>query len=150
MLLAHQFALHCGDRGGEARVVDGATADEILVAAKGSAGIGLYAVDATAPGVTRTPLFTMDLTRPAIEDTWRSLRSVAAPGTELVFVEGHSTDGTFEKITKKIEAENGKQIDVLQGVLDKAAKMRGDDQKAMMAEAMSRVTGGLKIPGLGG
>lgn len=38
----------------------------------------------------------------------------------------------FEKITKKIESENDKQIDVLQGVLDKAAKMRGDDQKAMM------------------
>lgn len=38
----------------------------------------------------------------------------------------------FEKITKKIESENDKQIDVLQGVLDKAAKMRGDDQKVMM------------------
>ncbi len=38
----------------------------------------------------------------------------------------------FEKITKKIESENDKQIDALQGVLDKAAKMRGDDQKVMM------------------
>ena len=46
------------------RVVDAGAADEILVAARGSAGISLYAVDAAAPGVTRTPLVTMDLTRP--------------------------------------------------------------------------------------
>lgn len=38
----------------------------------------------------------------------------------------------FEKLTKKIESENEKQIDVLQGVLDRAAKMRSDDQKVMM------------------
>lgn len=46
------------------RVVDADAADELLVAATGSDGIGLYAVHADAPGVQRTPLVTMDLTRP--------------------------------------------------------------------------------------
>ncbi len=45
-----------------AQVVDGDAADEFLVAAKQSDGIGLYAV--AAADVRRTPLVTMDLTRP--------------------------------------------------------------------------------------
>jgi alkylation response protein AidB-like acyl-CoA dehydrogenase len=44
------------------RVVDADAADVILLAAKGSDGIGLYAADAAH--TTRTPLVTMDLTRP--------------------------------------------------------------------------------------
>ncbi|MFI2839214.1 acyl-CoA dehydrogenase family protein [Mycolicibacterium sp. PDY-3] len=47
-----------------ARVVDGAAADELLVAARGDGGVSLYAVDADADGVSRTPLVTLDLTRP--------------------------------------------------------------------------------------
>jgi alkylation response protein AidB-like acyl-CoA dehydrogenase len=46
------------------RVVDGDAAGELIVAATGSDGVGLYAVDATGPGVQRTTLLTMDLTRP--------------------------------------------------------------------------------------
>ncbi|CAJ1586928.1 acyl-CoA dehydrogenase family protein [[Mycobacterium] wendilense] len=45
-----------------ARVVDGDAADVILVAANGSDGVGLYAVDAGA--VQRRKLVTLDLTRP--------------------------------------------------------------------------------------
>ena len=48
--------------GTAARVVDAAAADVVLVAARGSDGVSLYAVD--APAVRRTPLVTMDLTRP--------------------------------------------------------------------------------------
>ncbi|WP_433526177.1 acyl-CoA dehydrogenase family protein [Nocardia pseudovaccinii] len=44
-------------------VVDGETADLLLVAAKGEAGVGLFAVDGTAAGVTRTRLETLDPTR---------------------------------------------------------------------------------------
>ena len=44
------------------RVVDGYGADELIVAATGPDGLGLYAVDAAA--VERTALVTMDLTRP--------------------------------------------------------------------------------------
>jgi alkylation response protein AidB-like acyl-CoA dehydrogenase len=46
------------------RVVDGAAADVLLVAATDADGVGLYAVDASAAGVTRTALVTLDLTRP--------------------------------------------------------------------------------------
>jgi alkylation response protein AidB-like acyl-CoA dehydrogenase len=46
------------------RVVDAAAADDLLVAATGPDGIGLFAVDAAGAGVHRTPLATIDLTRP--------------------------------------------------------------------------------------
>ena len=44
-------------------VLDGVVADVVLVAARTDAGIGLFAVAGDAPGLTRTPLFTMDQTR---------------------------------------------------------------------------------------
>lgn len=47
-----------------AQVVDADSADELLIAATGSDCLGLYAVDLTGPGVQRTPLVTVDLTRP--------------------------------------------------------------------------------------
>lgn len=46
------------------RVVDADAADELLIAARGSGGVSLYAVAAAGPGVQRTGLLTMDLTRP--------------------------------------------------------------------------------------
>jgi alkylation response protein AidB-like acyl-CoA dehydrogenase len=44
-------------------VVDGHTADLILVVARAGTGLGLFAVDGDAPGVTRTRLQTLDPTR---------------------------------------------------------------------------------------
>jgi alkylation response protein AidB-like acyl-CoA dehydrogenase len=44
-------------------VIDGHTANLILVAARSDAGVGLFAVDAGATGLTRTALSTMDQTR---------------------------------------------------------------------------------------
>ncbi|MEZ5379911.1 MAG: acyl-CoA dehydrogenase family protein [Acidimicrobiales bacterium] len=44
-------------------VIDGATASLLVVAAKSDAGISLYAVDSSDPGVTATALSTMDQTR---------------------------------------------------------------------------------------
>jgi alkylation response protein AidB-like acyl-CoA dehydrogenase len=44
-------------------VLDGHTADIILVAARTDAGVSLFSVDADAAGLTRTPLSTMDQTR---------------------------------------------------------------------------------------
>lgn len=38
----------------------------------------------------------------------------------------------LEKITKKIEYENDKRIDALQGILDPAERMGGENQKVMM------------------
>ena len=46
------------------RVVDGTSADVLLVAAKASDGVGLYAVGTKGEGVQRSGLVTMDLTRP--------------------------------------------------------------------------------------
>ncbi|MGI9032687.1 MAG: acyl-CoA dehydrogenase family protein [Acidimicrobiales bacterium] len=45
-------------------VVDGHNADLVLAAAREPAGIRLFAVDGDAPGLTRTPLVTLDQTRP--------------------------------------------------------------------------------------
>jgi alkylation response protein AidB-like acyl-CoA dehydrogenase len=44
-------------------VLDGCTADVILVFACGPGGLAVYAVDATATGVSRTPMRTLDPTR---------------------------------------------------------------------------------------
>ncbi|WP_264077882.1 acyl-CoA dehydrogenase family protein [Mycolicibacterium houstonense] len=46
------------------RIPDATAADVLLVAATGPDGVALYAVDATRPGVQRTALTTLDLTRP--------------------------------------------------------------------------------------
>jgi alkylation response protein AidB-like acyl-CoA dehydrogenase len=64
------------------RVVDADSADEFLVAARASSGISLYAVAADAPGVRRTPLVTMDLTRPqaTIAFDGAAARLLAGPG----------------------------------------------------------------------
>src|SRR5579883_1084888 len=44
-------------------VVDGHVADLVLVAARAPRGVSLFAVDKQAPGLTRTPLATLDQTR---------------------------------------------------------------------------------------
>jgi alkylation response protein AidB-like acyl-CoA dehydrogenase len=44
-------------------VIDGATADVILVIARSGAGLSAFAVDGDAPGLTKTSLPTMDQTR---------------------------------------------------------------------------------------
>ncbi|GAB2861994.1 acyl-CoA dehydrogenase family protein [Actinocorallia aurea] len=44
-------------------VVDGASADVVLVPARTGDGIGVYAVETAAPGVAVTPLTSLDLTR---------------------------------------------------------------------------------------
>lgn len=64
------------------QVVDGDTADVILLAANGSDGLGLYAVDAAAPGVLRTELVTLDLTRPQATVTLDGARARLLAGPE--------------------------------------------------------------------
>lgn len=63
------------------RVVDGTVADDLLVAANGPDGLGLYVVDAAGTGVDRTKLVTLDLTRPQarIEFSGAPARLVAGP-----------------------------------------------------------------------
>ncbi|WP_029117190.1 acyl-CoA dehydrogenase family protein [Mycobacterium sp. URHB0044] len=64
------------------RVVDGSVADDLLVAADGPDGVALFAVAAAGPGVERTTLLTLDLTRPqaTIRLSDAPARLVADPG----------------------------------------------------------------------
>ncbi len=57
------------------QVVDAGAADELLVAARDGDRVSLYAVDASAPGVQRRPLVTLDPTRPQA-----TVELSAAPG----------------------------------------------------------------------
>ncbi|WP_293235610.1 acyl-CoA dehydrogenase family protein [Mycolicibacterium sp.] len=63
------------------RIVDAGAADELLIAATGPDGIGLYAVDTSGAGVQRTPLLTVDQTRPQAQVTLSdaSARLIAGP-----------------------------------------------------------------------
>ena len=130
------------------RVVDAGAADEILVAAKDSAGISLYAVDAAASGVTRTPLVTMDLTRPQadIEFTDAPGRLLAGPqeaervithalqvGSALLAVEQvgaaqHLLDLSVEYAKSRLQF--GRQIGSFQAVKHKLADMLVDLEHA--------------------
>jgi alkylation response protein AidB-like acyl-CoA dehydrogenase len=49
--------------GDKSYVIDGATANLLVVAAKTGKGVSLFTVDPDADGVTRTPLATLDMTR---------------------------------------------------------------------------------------
>lgn len=139
-----------GDRvtGTVRQVVDGAAADEILVAARSSDGIGLYAVDAGAPGVTRTPLVTMDLTRPqaVVEFAGAPARLLAGPqeaervithalqvGSALLAVEQvgaaqHLLDLSVEYAKSRLQF--GRQIGSFQAVKHKLADMLVDLEHA--------------------
>jgi alkylation response protein AidB-like acyl-CoA dehydrogenase len=72
-------------------VVDAAAADDLLVAANGADGVALYYVDAAGPGVDRTSLVTVDLTRPQaiIRLSEAPARLVAGPD-EAERVIGHA------------------------------------------------------------
>jgi alkylation response protein AidB-like acyl-CoA dehydrogenase len=73
------------------QVVDGGIADVLLVAARGSDGVGLYAVDTEAAGVQRTPLATLDLTRSEANVTLTDARgSLIAGPAETTRVLDHA------------------------------------------------------------
>jgi alkylation response protein AidB-like acyl-CoA dehydrogenase len=66
-------------------VLDGAAADVLLVVASTDTGTGLFAVDATTGGLTRTPLRTLDLLRrqARVELAQVPATALHEPGTEL-------------------------------------------------------------------
>jgi alkylation response protein AidB-like acyl-CoA dehydrogenase len=70
-------------RGTKSFVIDGATADLILVAGHGAAGPAVFAVDRGAPGLQAEPMTTLDLTRPMAALTFDAVPAV------LVGAEGH-------------------------------------------------------------
>lgn len=128
------------------RVVDGAAADEILVAATSSDGIGLYAVDASA--VQRTALVTLDLTRPQATITFEDspARLIAGPeevervithalqvGSALLAVEQvgaaqHLLDLSVDYAKSRLQF--GRQIGSFQAIKHKLADMLVDLEHA--------------------
>lgn len=56
-------------------VLDGMAAGLIIVVARTSAGVGIFAVDGTAAGLTRTPMTTMDRTRKQAVLTFDAVRA---------------------------------------------------------------------------
>lgn len=83
-------------------VIDGASANLILVAAQGDLGLCLVAVEASAPGITVNPLSTLDMTRKQSEMSFSE-----TPGL-LVGLEGAawpSLSRAFELAATAIAAE---------------------------------------------
>ena len=131
------------------RVVDGAAADEILVAATGSDGVGLYVVD--AKDTQRTPLMTLDLTRPQATITFADspARLLAGPeeaervithalqvGSALLAVEQvgaaqHLLDLAVEYAKSRLQF--GRQIGSFQAIKHKLADMLVDLEHARSA-----------------
>jgi alkylation response protein AidB-like acyl-CoA dehydrogenase len=130
------------------RVVDGVVADEVLVAAKGPDGVGLYAIDATSTGVDRTALATIDLTRPmaTVQFSDAPARLVAGPdearrvithalqvGSALLAVEQvgaaqHMLDVSVDYAKTRLQF--GRQIGSFQAVKHRLADMLVDLEHA--------------------
>ena len=128
------------------RVVDGDAADVILLAANGSDGLGLYAVDAA--DLERTPLLTMDLTRPQAtvvldgaparqlagpRDAERVITHALQVGSALLAVEQvgaaqHMLDLSVEYAKSRLQF--GRQIGSFQAVKHKLADMLVDLEHA--------------------
>jgi alkylation response protein AidB-like acyl-CoA dehydrogenase len=130
------------------RVVDAGATDELLVAATGPDGVGLYAVDAGGPGVERTPLLVIDLTRPQARVTLSDApaRLVAGPdeaervithalqvGSALLAVEQvgaaqHLLDVAVQYAKERLQF--GRQIGSFQAVKHRLADMMVDLEHA--------------------
>ncbi len=128
------------------RVVDADAADVILVAARGSDGLGLYAVEGA--DTERTPLVTMDLTRPQANVTFsgapaqllagpaeaeRVITHALQVGAALLAVEQvgaaqHLLDLSVEYAKSRLQF--GRQIGSFQAIKHKLADMMVDAEHA--------------------
>jgi alkylation response protein AidB-like acyl-CoA dehydrogenase len=95
-------------------VPDGALADLVLVVARTDAGLSLFAVDGTAAGLTRTPLPTLDQTRPLAR---LELDGVAG---RLVGTDGGASDSVGRTLQKAAVALSLEQVGGAQAALDMA------------------------------
>jgi alkylation response protein AidB-like acyl-CoA dehydrogenase len=130
------------------QVVDGGIADVLLVAARGSDGVALYAVHTEVAGVQRTPLATLDLTRseanvtfsdaPAQviagpDETARILDHALQVGAALLAVEQvgaaqHLLDLSVEYAKSRLQF--GRPIGSFQGVKHRLADLLVDVEHA--------------------
>jgi alkylation response protein AidB-like acyl-CoA dehydrogenase len=93
-------------------VIDGHVANLIVVAARTSAGVTLFAVDGDASGLTRTPLPTMDQTRKQAR-----LQFNDTPGV-LIGVDGGAEAGLSKTLDLAAVALAAEQVGGAQHVLD--------------------------------
>ena len=133
------------------RVVDAGAADDLLVAARSADGLALYAVDASGAGVQRTPLVTLDLTRPqaTVQLSGAPGRLVAGPdeadrviehalqvGSALLAVEQvgaaqHLLDLSVDYAKSRLQF--GRQIGSFQAIKHKLADLLVDLEHARSA-----------------
>jgi acyl-CoA dehydrogenase len=126
---------------GEAgQVVDGASADLLLVAAETPDGAGVFAIEAAgALGLTRTPLMSLDLTRRLAALEFRAVPAVRVAGctaerledaldtgrillaAELVGVAQHCLDMTVRYTSERIQF--GRPVGSFQAIKQRAADL---------------------------
>jgi alkylation response protein AidB-like acyl-CoA dehydrogenase len=132
-------------------VIDGATANLILVAARTDKGVSLFAVDGDAPGLTRTSLSTMDQTRKQakleLSDTparligtegegWKTLSTVldlAAVGLAAEQVGGAQKVLEMSVEYAKVRVQFGRPIGSFQAIKHKCADMLLEVESAKSA-----------------
>jgi alkylation response protein AidB-like acyl-CoA dehydrogenase len=93
-------------------VLDGHVANLLVVAARTPAGLGLFAVEGDAPGLTRTPLATMDQTRKQAR-----LELVGTPG-RLIGADGGASAGLSRTLDLAAVALAAEQVGGAQRCLD--------------------------------
>jgi alkylation response protein AidB-like acyl-CoA dehydrogenase len=101
-------------------VLDGLVADLVLVLARTDAGVSLFAVAGDAPGLTRTSLVTLDLTRKQAK-----LDLVDTPA-ELIGVEGAAWSVVEQVAELAVVALSAEQMGGAQFVLDMAVEYAKD------------------------
>jgi alkylation response protein AidB-like acyl-CoA dehydrogenase len=99
-------------------VLDGCLADLVLVAARVGDELAFFAVEGSAPGVSRTPLRTLDLTR-----RMAGLELARVPARRLV---GEDPEGALEHVTDLAAlALAGEQLGGLQRCLEMSVEYAG-------------------------
>ena len=137
--------------GAKRHVPDGHIADLIMVAARAPAGVGLFAVDGAAPGLTRTPVPTLDQTRKQahLEFTGTPARLVGdeADGrrvlrrvldTAAILLAAEQVGGAFRAVEMaaeyaKIRVQFGRPIGSFQAVKHLCADMLTEAEAARSA-----------------
>ncbi|MHB1716833.1 MAG: acyl-CoA dehydrogenase family protein [Acidimicrobiales bacterium] len=97
-------------------VIDGATANLVLVAGRTPAGLSLFAVDGTAPGLTRKSLATMDQTRK------QARLEFASTPARLIGVDGAAEAGLVKTLQLAVVALAAEQVGGAQRCLDSSVE----------------------------
>ena len=128
-------------------VVDGQFADAFVVSARNDAGVALYVVDATAPGVTVTALDTLDMTRAQARVEFSSApaafvadgealdRVLAIAGTLLAAEQVGGAQRCLDMAVEyaKVRVQFGRPIGSFQAIKHKCADMLLDVESARSA-----------------